>query len=49
VSKRIKGEFENGREYYRYHGRGLENLPDATSDRPSSEFLERHNENVFIG
>ncbi|NIR30184.1 MAG: HNH endonuclease [Gammaproteobacteria bacterium] len=49
VSKRIKEEFENGREYYRYHGRSLENLPAATRERPSPEFIEWHNQKVFVG
>lgn len=49
VSKQIKEEFENGREYYRYHGARLANPPDATGDRPSRAFIQWHNENVYIG
>jgi putative restriction endonuclease len=46
VSRRIREEFENGREYYRFDGRRLVNLPSA-DERPDRSFLEWHNENVF--
>jgi putative restriction endonuclease len=48
VSRRIKEEFENGRDYYRHHG-GSIRLPINPSDRPSAEFLEWHNSNVYRG
>jgi len=48
VSRRIKEEFENGRDYYRHHG-GQIRLPAASADQPSSEFLEWHNTNVYKG
>lgn len=48
VSKRIKEEFENGREYYQYHGKELKNLPAHIDDRPHAEFIEWHNSNVFM-
>lgn len=47
VSKRIKEEFENGQEYYGLHGKSLAVLPQAAIERPSAEFLEWHNEQVF--
>lgn len=47
VSKRIKEEFENGREYYRFHGTDLNNLPDRAMDRPERLFVEWHSENIF--
>lgn len=46
VSSRIREEFQNGREYYRFDGRPLSNLPNR-ADMPSPEFLVWHNENVF--
>ena len=49
VSKRIKEEFENGKEYYQFHGKELLFLPTKSSDRPQIKFLEWHNENVFKG
>lgn len=48
VSRRIKEEFENGRDYYRHHG-GSIRLPTHASHRPSQEFLEWHNVNVYRG
>ncbi len=47
VSKRIKEEFENGKEYYRFHGNDLYNLPRSLINKPEKEFVEWHNENVF--
>lgn len=49
ISKRIKEEFENGREYYQYRGKELVIVPDGLGDRPSSDFLRWHNENVYLG
>ncbi len=47
ISRRIKAEFENGREYYALHGRPLAALPKDSRDRPGQEFIEWHNKNVF--
>ncbi len=47
VSKRIKEEFENGREYYRFHGGEVHNLPSRLMDKPEVKFIEWHNENIF--
>lgn len=49
VSKRIKEEFENGREYYRFHGASLFNLPGREQDKPEERFIEWHNGNVYRG
>lgn len=49
VSPRLHEDYGNGRDYYKYHGQRLFNLPDQESQRPSREFLEWHNENVFLG
>lgn len=46
VSKRIKEEFENGREYYRLHGQEMRS-PAARHMYPASESLAWHNEKVF--
>ena len=46
VSKRIKEEFENGREYYRLHGQEMR-PPAARHMHPSSNSLAWHNENIF--
>jgi len=48
VSPAIRKEFENGRDYYALDGRPLIRVPSSPSERPSSEFLERHARNVFV-
>lgn len=47
VSSRIREEYENGREYYKMHGKKLEVIPEKSSDRPSREYLDWHN-NLFV-
>lgn len=47
VSNRIREEFENGRDYYALHGRGLKVLPVAEEKRPSLEVLQWHCEEVY--
>jgi len=49
VSKRIKAEYENGRDYYKFHGNPLVVLPASASDRPRADYLRWHNEEVFLG
>ncbi len=48
VSRRIKEEFENGRDYYAFHGRPLR-APASAAFRPDPTQLAFHNENVFQG
>jgi len=48
VSRRIREEFQNGKEYYRYQGKPLANLPAGADQRPSPEFLRWHNERVYV-
>jgi len=48
VSRCIKEEYENGRDYYAMHGRNLF-IPQNQALKPSSEFVSWHNENVFRG
>jgi putative restriction endonuclease len=48
VSRKIKEEFENGRDYYALHGRTLVVVPATEKDRPSSKFLEWHNSNTYL-
>lgn len=47
VSNRIREEFQNGREYYQYHGKELVMLPKLMSNRPSSIYLDYHNQHIF--
>jgi putative restriction endonuclease len=46
VSKRIREEFENGRDYYQLHGRKIASPLDALA-RPSTARLRFHAEHVF--
>jgi len=48
VSRKIKEEYENGREYYAMHGRVIRE-PGEASMRPSRDLLEWHNTTVFRG
>ncbi len=49
VSKRIKEEFENGREYYKFQGQSLAVIPQEIINRPNSGYIEWHNNNIFKG
>jgi putative restriction endonuclease len=49
VSKKIKQEFENGKEYYQFHGHQLLNLPVNPLNRPSAAYIEWHNQYVYRG
>lgn len=48
VSNRIKEEFENGREYYRLHGKEVK-PPALAAYAPDPEFLAWHNDLRFRG
>lgn len=49
VSRKIREEFSNGREYYALHGKELKVLPDNPASRPHPGFLTWHCENRFLG
>jgi putative restriction endonuclease len=48
VSRRIKEEFENGRDYYRLQGSKIQ-LPANPANYPSREYLDWHNLNIYRG
>lgn len=48
VSRRIKEEFENGREYYAFHGQRI-SAPEEAAQMPDPGVLSWHNENCFRG
>jgi putative restriction endonuclease len=48
VSRRIREEFSNGRDYYAHHGRSLAVVPEAMPERPNASFLRWHNETTFL-
>jgi putative restriction endonuclease len=47
VSRKIKEEFNNGKHYYAFHGKELNTLPRAQTEKPDLEFIRWHNENVY--
>lgn len=49
VSGKIKEQYENGKEYYQYRDKGLLAIPDRQDERPATDFLKWHNEQVFLG
>ena len=49
VSRRIREEFSNGREYYALHGRELKVRPSNPAHLPAATFLEWHQNNCFLG
>ena len=49
ISKKIKEEFENGKDYYKHHGQNLINLPLLSRDRPNQKYILWHNENIYNG
>ncbi|MBD3236783.1 MAG: HNH endonuclease [Candidatus Eisenbacteria bacterium] len=49
VSRRIKDEFDNGEVYYPMHGRRLVIVPGEEDERPGREFIDWHNEKVYVG
>ena len=48
VSRRIKEEFENGRDYYQLHGRPISS-PTSIKWKPEATVLAWHNEMRFLG
>jgi putative restriction endonuclease len=44
VSKRIHEKFENGRDYYKLHGKDLAVLPINSNDLPSKQYIDWHNQ-----
>jgi putative restriction endonuclease len=47
VSPSIREKFKNGKEYYAMHGGSLSVVPSKSSEKPNTELLRWHNENVF--
>jgi putative restriction endonuclease len=48
VSRKIKEEFENGRDYYQFHGKPIAG-PTSPNWRPDEAALTWHNEKRFLG
>jgi putative restriction endonuclease len=47
VSQRIKEEFQNGKEYYQYHGKELQFIPSREIDKPNKNFIDWHNSYIY--
>jgi len=48
VSRKIKEEYENGRDYYRLHG-GKIHVPAKAGYQPSKDCIDWHNTHVYLG
>lgn len=48
VSRRIRDEFENGRDYYALQGKNLK-IPDNIMMKPNVGYITWHNDNVYKG
>jgi putative restriction endonuclease len=48
VSARLREDYENGREYYRFHGKSIQ-LPDRPQWSPSKDAIRWHLDNVYVG
>jgi putative restriction endonuclease len=48
VSRAIRDDFENGRDYYALHGKEIR-LPQAEADQPNSESLDWHASTLYRG
>lgn len=48
VSDRLRQDFSNGRSYYPLRGKPL-SLPTNVSDHPARDYLEWHNQHVYLG
>lgn len=49
VSRRLHEDYGNGKDYYKYDGQKLLILPENSLELPSKQFLEWHNEHVYLG
>jgi putative restriction endonuclease len=48
VGRRLREDFENGRDYYALHGRSVK-APSDSRYKPAREALEWHQMNRFLG
>jgi putative restriction endonuclease len=48
ISRKIKEEFENGRDYYALHGNSLKVIPGKREYLPSTEFIQWHNSHIYV-
>lgn len=48
VSSKLHNDYGNGKDYYQHHGQSLLILP-GQDQCPAKEYLEWHNEHVYLG
>lgn len=49
ISKRIKKEIHKGENYYKLNGKELRMLPTRLDSRPKNQYIDWHNENIYLG
>lgn len=49
VSQRLKQEYENGKVYYAFHGSKLQNIPNKLEDLPYNDYLQWHQQEIYLG
>lgn len=49
VSQRIKEKFENGKDYYKFHGQKMLILPESSDNHPDKKYIDWHNSNIYNG
>jgi len=49
VSQRLHDDYGNGKDYFKYHGKKLLAMPQIKNQAPSPEYLNWHNEHVYLG
>lgn len=49
ISHRLREDYGNGKDYYKYHGSKLMVTPDNILQSPSPEYLGWHNEHIYLG
>ncbi len=49
MSKRIKEEYESGKEYYQFHGKSLLYLSEEIVNHHKTEFIQWHHKNCIKG
>ena len=49
VSDRLHQDYGNGKDYYKYKGKKLLVLPNSRTELPAKEFIDWHNDNIYLG
>lgn len=48
ISNRLKVDYGEDIDYYKLHGKDLSILPEKFNERPAQEYINWHNDNVFL-